>query len=290
MNPTVRSLFAADLAAALGLAWAFAGSHNGESVGGIRIFALCVLVAFLINVLAYIPSYLARTEHYYDLTGSITYVTVTVIALTATDDLDFRAALLGALVLVWALRLGSFLFARVRRAGGDSRFDRIKHDWARFLSFWVIQALWVTITAGAALAATTAADKHDFGIVGVVGLVVWLIGFGFEVVADRQKKQFRADGANKGRFITTGLWAWSRHPNYFGELVLWIGVAIIALPALSGWQHLTLLSPVFVFLLLTRISGVPALEKGADKRWGDEPDYEAYKASTPVFFPRPPTS
>ena len=290
MSRTVRALLATDIAAALLVAWAFAGSHNGESVGGIRIFALCVLVAFVINVVAYIPSYLARTEHYYDLTGSTTYVTVTVIAVLAGDDLDFRTGLLGALVLVWALRLGSFLFARVRRAGGDSRFDEIKHDWARFLSFWVIQALWVTITAGAALAAITAADKEDFGLVGSIGLAVWLLGFGFEVVADRQKSAFRADRANEGRFITTGLWAWSRHPNYFGELVLWVGVAIIALPALSGWQYLTLISPVFVFLLLTRISGVPALERGADKRWGGEPDYEAYKAATPVFFPKPPSS
>ncbi len=288
MNATMRSLIAADIAAALGLAWAFAGSDNGESVGGIKVFALCVLVAFVINIVAYVPSYLARTEHYYDLTGSITYVTVTVLALVSSD-LDFRSVLLGALVLVWALRLGSFLFARVRRAGGDSRFDQIKHNWARFLTFWVIQALWVTITAGAALAAVTAADKQDFGVVGAIGLAVWLVGFGTEVIADRQKSAFRADPANEGRFITTGLWAWSRHPNYFGELVLWIGVAIIALPALSGWQYLTLISPVFVFVLLTRISGLPALEQGADKRWGGEPDYEAYKAATPVFFPKPPS-
>ncbi len=288
MPARLRSLLVAAVASVLAVAWAVAGSHHGESVGGIRIFALCVLVAFALNIIVYVPSYSARTEHYYDLTGSITYISVTLIAIAATDDRDTRTVLLAVLVLVWALRLGSFLFARVRRAGGDRRFDKIKTDWARFLTFWVIQALWVTITAGAALAAMTTADKQDLGVVGVIGLIVWLVGFGIEVVADRQKSAFRADPRNEGRFIRTGLWAWSRHPNYFGEIVLWIGVALIALPALSGWQHLMLVSPVFVFFLLTRVSGVPALEKGADERWGGEADYEAYKTATPVFFPRPP--
>jgi steroid 5-alpha reductase family enzyme len=122
----------------------------------------------------------------------------------------------------------------------------------------------------------------------VLGVLVWIAGFGIEAVADRQKSRFRADPANKGRFIRSGLWAWSRHPNYFGEIVLWVGVAIIAVPVLQGWQWVTLISPVFVTLLLTRVSGVPLLEKKADATWGGQPDYEAYKASTPVLVPRPP--
>jgi steroid 5-alpha reductase family enzyme len=109
-------------------------------------------------------------------------------------------------------------------------------------------------------------------------------------VSDAQKNRFRADPANRGKFIQTGLWAWSRHPNYFGEIVLWIGVAIIALPVLRGWQYLTLISPVFVTLLLTRVSGVPMLERRADEKWGGQEDYEAYKARTPVLIPRPPSS
>jgi steroid 5-alpha reductase family enzyme len=117
--------------------------------------------------------------------------------------------------------------------------------------------------------------------------LVWVFGFVIEVTADSQKSRFRADPENKGKFIHTGLWAWSRHPNYFGEIVLWIGVAVIALPILRGWQWLTLISPVFVTLLLTRISGVPMLEKRADEKWGGQEDYEAYKERTPVLVPRP---
>jgi steroid 5-alpha reductase family enzyme len=109
-----------------------------------------------------------------------------------------------------------------------------------------------------------------------------------EVVADRQKSVFKTDPANTGRFITGGLWAWSRHPNYFGEITLWVGVAIIALPTLSGWRWLMLISPLFVILLLTRISGIPMLESRAEKRWGADPEFRAYTDSTPALLLRPP--
>jgi steroid 5-alpha reductase family enzyme len=112
------------------------------------------------------------------------------------------------------------------------------------------------------------------------------VGFALEAVADQQKRRFRERPENAGRFIATGLWAWSRHPNYFGEILLWTGVALVALPALDGWQLATLLSPVFVTLLLTRVSGVPLLEERADARWGDDPEYLAYKKRTPLLVPR----
>jgi steroid 5-alpha reductase family enzyme len=125
------------------------------------------------------------------------------------------------------------------------------------------------------------------GLFALAGSLVWAFGFAIEVVADAQKSRFRADPENAGKFIDAGLWAWSRHPNYFGEIVLWIGVAVIALPVLRGWQWVTLISPVFVAVLLTRISGVPILEKRADEKWGGQEDYEAYKERTPVLIPRP---
>lgn len=270
----------------LGALVAWAGSDDGEflSGDGLRTFMALVMIAFVIQWIVFIPSYLKRTEHYYDLTGSITYISVTLIALLTATDRDTRTIIIAVLILSWAGRLGSFLFARVKKAGKDGRFDRIKHDPFAFLMFWTIQGLWVTFTAAAALAAMTSGAKTDFGIVSLIGLIIWIIGFAIEVISDRQKTAFRADPANAGRFITEGLWSRSRHPNYFGEFTLWVGMAIIALPALQGWQYITLLSPVFVFVLLNRISGVPALEARADKKWGGEPDYEAYKANTPVFF------
>ena len=269
-----------------GIAWA--GSQGGALVGDIPIFARLVGIALAIQWLAFVPAFAARTEKFYDLTGSLTYLTITGLALGLGPSRDSGSILLAVLVGVWAARLGSFLYLRIKADGKDGRFDELKQSFWRFLLAWTLQALWISFTAGAALAAITALDPVPLGTFAWVGLGVWVVGFGIEVVSDRQKRDFRRDPANKGRFITTGLWAWSRHPNYFGEIVLWIGVAIIAFPALAGWQYVTLLSPVFVTLLLTRGSGIPLLEERADAKWGGEPEYEAYKARTPVLVMRPP--
>jgi steroid 5-alpha reductase family enzyme len=267
---------------------AVAGSQGGTIVAGVPVFALGIAIAFAAQWVAFVPAYLRQTETFYDLAGSLTYVAVTVVALVLAPDPDARALLLAALVVVWAVRLGSHLVRRIRRAGRDDRFDAIKPSLVRFLAAWTLQGLWISLTAGAALAAITSTTRVPLGPVAVVGLVAWAAGFAIEVVADRQKARFRADPANRGRFIRDGLWAWSRHPNYFGEIVLWTGVALIAVEALAGWQLVTLVSPLFVALLLTRVSGVPMLERKADATWRGQPDYEAYKSTTPVLIPRPP--
>jgi steroid 5-alpha reductase family enzyme len=270
---------------ALGLA--LAGSQGGAKASGIPIFALAVGLAFVIQWLAFIPAYLRQTEKFFDLTGSLTYISVTVIAVLLSPEVDGRSILLLALVVIWAVRLGTFLFRRIHKAGKDDRFDDIKPSFFRFLITWTVQGLWVSFTLAAALAAITTTTREDLGVFALLGLLIWAGGFAIEVVADAQKSRFRADPANKGKFIQTGLWARSRHPNYFGEIVLWIGVAVIALPVLRGWQWVTLISPVYVALQLTQVSGIPMLEKKADEKWGGQEDYEAYKERTPVLIPRP---
>lgn len=269
-----------------GLAWA--GSQGSAVIGGIPLFGFCAGFALVIQWVAFVPAYAARTERYYDLTGSLTYLSVTAIAVGLGPGPDIRGGLLAALVGVWAARLGTFLFRRIRADGKDRRFDAIKTSFGRFLLAWTLQGMWICFTAGAALAAMTSVRSVPMGTLGWIGLLVWIIGFGIEVVSDQQKSRFRANPAHEGRFISTGLWAWSRHPNYFGEIVLWSGVALIAAPALQGWQYATLLSPVFVTILLTMGSGIPLLEERADQTWGGQADYEEYKSSTPVLVPRPP--
>lgn len=271
---------------AFGIAWA--GSQGGYLVSRIPIFALCVALAFLIQWIAFIPAYIKQTERFYDLTGSFTYITVILAAVVLSPVVDARSLLLLVIIAIWAIRLGSFLFRRIRAEGEDRRFRDIKPSFARFLMAWSIQGLWVTFSIAAALAAITSTIRADLGIFAMIGFLVWLLGFGIEVTADWQKSQFKASPENKNKFIDSGLWSWSRHPNYFGEIVLWVGVAIIALPVLQGWQWLTLISPIFVFVLLTRISGVPMLEARADKKWGGQADYEAYKTRTSVLIPTPP--
>jgi steroid 5-alpha reductase family enzyme len=285
---TRRAAIAVPVVIVIGALVALAGSDGSTEAGSIPVFAICAALAFLINWLVFIPSSAVGTEKYYDLTGSFTYITVTIVALLLSADLDARALIAAAMVIIWAGRLGTFLFRRIRREGKDARFDEIKVSPLRFFMSWTLQGLWVLLTAAAALAIITSVQREDLGWVAIVGIAVWLAGFAIEAVADYQKSQFKKDPANEGRFISEGLWAWSRHPNYFGEITLWTGVAIMATPILSGWRWVVLISPVFVYILLTRISGVPMLEKRADERWGDEPEYQEYKESTPVLFPQPP--
>jgi steroid 5-alpha reductase family enzyme len=283
-----NSLIGIAAAIVIGVLVILAGSDGSRTAGSLAVFAVAGALAYVINWLVYIPSAVAKTEHYFDLTGSATYLTVTAFALLLSSDLDARAWIVGAMVAVWALRLGTFLFRRIRRDGRDGRFDQIKVDPVRFFMTWTLQGLWVLLTMAAALAIITGEERRSLGWVAYLGIAVWVAGFAIEVIADRQKSAFRQDPANKGRFISTGLWAWSRHPNYFGEIVLWTGIAIIALPVLTGWRWVALISPIFVTLLLTRVSGIPMLAKRAEERWGDEEEFRRYVARTPVLIPRPP--
>ena len=276
------------IATVIGTLVAIAGSDGGARWESIPVFVLCGAIAFGINWLAFIPAAIARTEHYYDLTGGITYLTIISVAVLLSGDLDTRGILVAGMVMIWAIRLASFLYLRIAKAGKDSRFDVIKTKPARFLMAWTLQGLWVLLTAACALAIITGGPSQPLGAVGSVGIAIWVVGFAIEIIADRQKSAFKRDPNNADKFISTGLWAWSRHPNYFGEIMLWTGVAVIAIPVLQGWQWATLISPVFVTLLLTRISGVPMLEDKADKRWGGQDDYEAYKQRTPVLLMKPP--
>lgn len=281
-----NALIAFPIVILLGLGVAWAGSRGGATLGNFPLLVLAVGLIYLIQWVAFIPAFLQQSEKFFDLTGSLTYIFVTVMLLVLSPGRDARSLLLAALVIIWAVRLGSFLYRRVHRAGKDGRFDERKTSFIRFLNVWSIQGLWVTFTASAALVAITTTTPKDIGLFAIIGTVVWLIGFVIEVMADNQKTRFKADPANKDKFIQTGLWARSRHPNYFGEIVLWVGVAIIALPVIQGWQWVAMISPIFVTLLLTRVSGVPILEQRADEKWGGQKDYEAYKANTPVLIPK----
>ncbi|MEM8861671.1 MAG: DUF1295 domain-containing protein [Chloroflexota bacterium] len=285
-----RAWIATPIVLVVGALLAWAGSSGSVRLGNIPVYAICVGIAFLVQWIVFVPSYANRTEKFFDLTGSVTYLTVMVVAVLLSGNPDLRSWILLLLVSIWAFRLGTFLFRRIQKDGHDGRFDTLKTSFPRFLFTWTLQGLWVSFSAAAALGAVASANKVEFGVWGIIGLIVWILGFGFEVVADNQKNQFRADPSNKGKFITSGLWSWSRHPNYFGEIVLWLGIAIMSFPNLSGWQYVTLISPIFVYLLLTRLSGVPLLEARADEKWGGQDDYEAYKANTSILFPRPPSS
>lgn len=282
-----KELILASTAVLVALLVAWTGSRHGAMAAGVPVMLLCTAAAFLIQWLVFIHAWRQKTERYFDLTGSLTYLTLLAMAVSM-GNADPRSLLIAGLVAIWAIRLGTFLFRRVQADGFDRRFDRIKTRFSTFFMTWTLQGLWVSLTLACALAAMTTVDTVSLGPLALIGTLVWLGGFTIEAVADWQKRKFRSQPQNENQFIQSGLWAWSRHPNYFGEITLWTGIALIALPVLKDWQWITLVSPVFVYLLLTRISGVGMLEARAERTWGDDPEYRAYRARTAQLFLRRP--
>jgi steroid 5-alpha reductase family enzyme len=268
------------------LAVAWIGDQTGSTLYGLPLMTAMALGIFVVQWIGLIHARLFETEHYFDLVGSLTYITITLFAVQQAVDIGLRQQIMAGVVVVWAARLGPFLFRRIQRAGEDRRFRKIKLSTPRFLVTWTLQGMWVFITAGAALAAIMTPNTAALGAVFYVGAAMWVLGFAVEVIADNQKSAFKADPANENKFITTGIWARAQHPNYFGEILLWAGVAVMALPSLTDSAMIFLISPVFVAVLLTRISGVPLLRKTAGARWGDDPEYQAYLKNTPLIIPR----
>lgn len=264
------------------------GSQGGILVGSMPVFLLCGILAFAVNWAAFIPANIYKTEKYYDLTGSLTYLTLITVACIFSAPLDLRSGLIASMAAIWALRLGPFLFMRVRADGRDRRFDAIKISPSRFFLTWTLQGTWVYLTIASALVIITNETRLPFDIFAFVGVAIWIAGFVIEVTADQQKFKFRRSIENKDRFISSGIWAWSRHPNYFGEILLWTGISIASLPLLTGWQWVTIISPVFVAFLLIRISGIPKLEAHAKMKWGHDKEYVEYCASVPILIPKWP--
>lgn len=267
---------------------ALAGSQESISISNIPLFGLVVILIFIIQWFVFIPSFINRTEHFFDLTGSLTFISTVLFTLMVIPEIYLRDVVIAMLVIIWAARLGSFLFLRVRNDGGDGRFDIMKTKFWWFLMTWNIQGMWVFLSLAAGLAAMTSNQKLEADIFLLIGIVIWITGFGIEVISDTQKSKFRSDPENKDKFISTGIWSWSRHPNYFGEILLWIGITVIALPVLQGWQLVTLISPIFIIFLLTQVSGVRLLELRGKKKWGDNEDYQRYIRNTSVLMPMPP--
>ena len=272
----------------LSLLIATAANQESVSISGIPLFGFAVALTFIIQWIVFIPSFLNKTEHFFDLTGSLTFISVVLITLMLIPEIYVRDIVIALLVVIWATRLGSFLFLRVRKDGGDGRFTIMKTKFWWFLMTWNIQGMWVFLSLAAGLAAMTSAEKVEVDIFLIFGLVVWVLGFSIEVISDGQKSKFRSKTENKDKFITSGIWSWSRHPNYFGEILLWCGITIIALPVLQGWQFITLISPIFIIILLTQISGVRLLELRGKKKWGENEEYRKYLRNTSVLIPLPP--
>lgn len=284
MKPKSVVLIAASLlVASLGVAIVWAATPGAARLGPWPVSALAAAAVVLLNLVAFVPAALSRTERYYDLVGAASTLLSTAILLTGAADLT--ALLFAIPPILWASRLGMFLAQRAHREG-DARFDEIKVRPARFLVAWALQSLWVNLTNLAVTVAMAHPAPPAIGVIEVVGLLIWGFGFTVEVIADRQKSAFRAAPENRGRFIDVGLWSIVRHPNYAGEITAWVGLFVASVPRLHGAGWLAILSPLFVFLLLRFGSGIPLLEARGKAKWGDDPAYARHLAEVPRLLPR----
>jgi len=255
---------------------------------GLSLVQDTILIVFVIQWVLFVPAYLFRTEKFFDLTGSVTYIfAVSFVFYKSNDDLlsyDIGSLILSIVIVFWALRLGSFLFLRIKKAGEDKRFKEIKTSPSRFFMTWSLQGMWVSLCSACALTALANPNGIQTNLLFYFGLFIFLSGFILEIIADTQKSKFRSNTENKNRFISTGLWSFSRHPNYLGEIILWLGISVMSISALSGWQYVTLISPVFTYILLVYISGVTLLEESGKEKWGHLEEYKKYLKNTPSLL------
>jgi steroid 5-alpha reductase family enzyme len=246
---------------------------------------VALLVSLAIQIVMFIPAFLFKTDKLTDISYGLTFIILSLITLL-TNKLSGLKIVLFAMILIWGLRLAFYLFIRILKAKKDSRFDNIRGSFFKFLGFWVLQGITVFVILIPALLFFNAASTPLMPLT-IIGLVIWIIGISIEGIADLQKNKFKNNPANKDKFIQSGLWKYSRHPNYFGEMLCWTGIYLFTLPALlsSAFNALIgIISPLYIILLIRFVSGVPKLEKYADDKWGKDKAYQEYKRKTSLVI------
>ncbi|KAM9752935.1 uncharacterized protein ACNS7B_009235 [Menidia menidia] len=226
-----------------------------------------------------------KTEKFYDLAGSGTFILLAHLSRIWGGARHTRQKVQTGLVTAWGLRLGTFLFMRIMKDGHDRRFNNVRDSPGTFFVYWTIQALWVFGTLLPTLMLNSEKRYVPLGARDYIGWTIWGLGFATEAIADQQKWNFKRDPDNAGKFIQSGLWGYSRHPNYFGEILQWSGLWLSASSVMEGPQYLSVASPLFVWFLLRYVSGIPILEKQAMKKWGSDPAFQEYVKNTPLLWP-----
>tara|TARA_E500000331_G_C17203750_1_gene690452 strand:- start:392 stop:1282 length:891 start_codon:yes stop_codon:yes gene_type:complete len=290
MNHNIKEYSISLICVLIAFLVSLASSQNGVSYNNYPISIICMALSFIIHWLVFIPSYFYKTEKFYDITGTVAYLSILLttaylINLVNDEGILLRSIISIIFVMIWAIRLGIFLFKRVIKVGEDKRFEHAKKSFSKFLMFFNISALWVFLTIVNVLTMIINNSDSVTDLFFIIGVSIAIIGFIIEVVADMQKRKFRTNISNKGQFISSGLWSISRHPNYFGEMMIWVGMSFVTIPILIGWQFITLISPIFVIFLLTKVSGINLLEASANDKWGADKNYQDYKDKTSVLIP-----
>jgi steroid 5-alpha reductase family enzyme len=250
-----------------------------------HVILVSLAAALGINAVLFLIAFKLASDKLTDISYAISFLTLDIIALCYAGRLDAYSIVLFLLAAIWSVRIGAFLLMRVLAVGKDRRFDGMRESFIRFGKFWLGQAVtaWVLM-----LPVTIAQYKGGtIGVLSVLGVAVWAGGLVIEAAADYQKFAFKRSGSD-GTWIQSGLWKYARHPNYFGEITVWAGIYIYTFSALDGIERLIgLSSPLLITAVLLFVSGVPILEKNADKRWGKNKEYQDYKARTRLLVPLP---
>ena len=234
-------------------------------------------IAVLFNLIMFIPAYIFRTDKLTDISYALTFIMIAGLA-AFTENMHW---VLLAMITAWGIRLGGFLLIRIHAMGSDKRFDEIRNNPLKFVGFWLLQGVsaWVILIPALFYFSTRASMSP----LTYLGIIIWLAGMLIEGIADWQKYRFKQ--SNSKKWIDTGLWRYSRHPNYFGEILCWLGIYIYTVPALTQSKILiALISPIYITVLLRYISGIPMLEKRYEKKYGSKKSYREYKESTNLLI------
>lgn len=254
---------------------------------------LCGLFAsILVFQIVAVPALLLKRNDFADVLWGPAFPLCALLSLIFSGEslsgLDPRKILVLVLLAAWALRLFWHVGRRnLSHKQEDVRYAKWRREWGAtavwrsYLQVFVLQALILYVFL-LPVFFIFSSPAQPLGALSVVGVICWLIGLFFEAVGDEQLRRFKSDPANKGKLMTTGLWSWTRHPNYFGEVLLWWGVWLIAVELPGAWW--TVIAPVGVTFLILRVSGVSMLEELMRSR----PGYAEYEKRTSVFFPWPP--
>ena len=242
-----------------------------------------LLISLAIQIALFIPAFKFKTDKLTDLSYGLTFVLLALIAFLLSD-VSFPKLLLLLMITAWGLRLGIYLFIRINKIKKDDRFDEIRTNFFRFLGFWLIQGVTVFVVLIPSLLFFQTTTV--FSPLSLFGFGVWLTGLLIEGFADQQKFSFINNEKNKGKWVNVGLWKYSRHPNYLGEILCWVGIYLYTFSSLTYvYRLMGLLSPLFIIILLLFVSGIPKLEEKADKKWGSDKEYQKYKKKTAVLIP-----
>lgn len=246
---------------------------------------LALFICFAINMIAFLIAFSKQTDHLTDATYSFTFC-VLAIFFFVKGSYTIPRILLMLMVCMWAIRLGSYLYSRIRQMGVDTRFDEMRPHWNRFIKFWMLQAgsIWI-IALPFIIGLSNAPDDSSLSMIQYIGFGIWIIGFLMETIADLQKSKFKKDPANKNMFMGQGLYSIIKYPNYLGEMLVWIGIFLYVCPWLTGWAWISIVSPLWIIVLLLWISGIPFLKKSSQAKYGHLPSYQAYAKKTKNLIP-----